>query len=647
VTIGTLLFSSSALFGQFRAGIQGTVLDPASAAVGDASITLRSQETAAEQKTTSSPAGFYRFSELAPGTYTIVARKQGFADLTVSDVGVSGESVQGVDLNLEPAKVTTRVTVSGDALPALNTENANVQRSLSSEEILRLPQVGRDPYELLRLTPGVFGNGSRSGSGQSIPLPNTTGPGGANLSIFQTENQVPIVANGQRLSANNYLVDGVSVNSLTWGGAAVVTPNQESVKEITVSSNAYSADLGRNSGAQIQVVSQNGTNQLHGSAAFKYDDPNFNAYNGFGAINSPPQRVQNSFRQYAASVGGPVVKDRLFFFFSYEGLHNSSNNPYSGYVETPQYRQSVLNLRPDSITAKVLGSAGIAPRVINTIPIACSSSFAAGACQQVSGGLDLGSINGSRGMYTTGNGGGLDGIPDVQHALLGNPASQTGNQYNGRVDYNHGNDMFAASSYVTLFNGLTADTSAGSRPQADLRNRPITIALTATYTRVLSGTLINEAKGNFTRFASNQITSTSNTNWGIPRVEVESYPFGRLEFGAPRSESTPAVFAQNTFEARDTLNWVRGNQGFRFGLEIRREQDNNNLAGGARPDYSFTGLFNLANDTPVFEAINADPNTGAPASAQRYFRDTIYAGFVQDDWKVRPSLTLNLGLRYE
>jgi hypothetical protein len=642
-----IVLLASASFAQFRGGIEGSVLDASGSVVPAADITLRDTSTQREQRAVSSAGGFYRFSGLAPGTYSILAKKAGFADLTLNDIQVSGESMRGADLRLQAAQVVSSLTVNAESLPALESENANIQRSLSSAEILRLPEVGRDPYELLRLTPGIFGNGSRNGGGQSIALPNTTGPGGSNLSIFQTENQVPIVANGQRLSSNNYLLDGVSVNSLTWGGASVLTPNQESVSEITVSSNAYSAELGRNSGAQIQVVSKNGTNDLHGSAVFKYDDPNFNAYNKFGALNSPAQRVENSFRQYAASLGGPAVKNRLFYFFSYEGLRNNSDNPVTGYVETDAFRQAVLSLRPDSIASRIMNSPGITPRVSAPIPIACPSSFAANACRQVSGGLDLGSINGTRGSYTTGNGGGLDGTPDVEFALFHNPATQTGNQYNGRVDFTRGNDTIAASAYVTRFNGLTADPATGSRPAADLGNQPITIAVTATWTRVISPNIINELKANFTRFASDQITASSATNWGIPRVEVESYPFSRIKFGPDRANTTPAVFAQNTIEARDTLNWVRGNHALKFGVETRGEQDNNNLAGGARPDYSFTGLFNLANDTPVFEAINADPNTGAPAGAQRYFRDAIYAGFIQDDWKVMPSLTVNVGLRYE
>src|ERR1043166_6328163 len=126
------------------------------------------------------------------------------------------------------------VTVTEEAVTPLQTENANIAKAGTPLEGKRLPQAGRDPYELLRLTPGVFGDASRGGNGNSSGLPNAgsdTGPGGSNNSIFQAENQPQIVSNGQRVTANNYQIDGVSVNSLTHGGAAVVTPNQESVKE--------------------------------------------------------------------------------------------------------------------------------------------------------------------------------------------------------------------------------------------------------------------------------------------------------------------------------------------------------------------------------------------------------------------------------
>nr|MBA3515699.1 carboxypeptidase regulatory-like domain-containing protein [Pyrinomonadaceae bacterium] len=339
---------------QFRASVQGTVTDVAGGVIPGATVTLASKETGRTQQAQTSDGGFYRFSNLSPGSYSLSAENAGFKK-SIQDITVKAEEVQGFDLTLTPGEVTETVLVTGATEQPLQTENANVDRAITRQEVLRLPQVGRDPYELARLTPGVFGQGARTGSGDSVRLPNTTGPGGSNTSIFQTENQVPISANGQRVSANNYQIDGVSVNSLGHGGAAVVTPNQESVKEVRVLSSSFSAEHGRNSGAQVLVVSQNGTNVFHGSAFFKYNNPGLNAFNRYGGPigNSgfgPLVRVENRFRQFGGSVGGPLYlprfgeggpayfsgKNRLFFFFSTEGLREEGTGSSNQYVETSQ-----------------------------------------------------------------------------------------------------------------------------------------------------------------------------------------------------------------------------------------------------------------------------------------------------------------------
>lgn len=651
-----LLLSPPAL-AQFSASVQGTVTDPNGAVVPGATVTLTSTETRRAQQTTASEEGFYRFSGLTPGVYTIEVEAGGFTKQTVEGVKVDAETVSGQDVVLSTGGVSETLTVTSETSAALETENAHVSKSITTEEVLSIPQFGRDPYELVRLAPGVFGTGARSGSGQSSALPNTTGPGGSNTSIFQTENQVPISANGQRVSANNFEIDGVSVNSLGFGGAAVVTPNQESVKEIRVVSSSYSAEDGRNSGAQIKVVSQNGTNVFHGSLFFKYNEPGLNSFNKYGGPNNaPPTRVENKFRNFGGSVGGPILRDRAFFFFSYEGLRNNTANTSNAWVETPQFRQLVTQLRPGGVTAAIFGTPGIEPRVASQIPATCANFFADAAerarrCRDVAGGLDLGSPTGARGQYLSGDaeqiGGGFDGVPDILFAQLVNPVSERGHQFNPRIDYVRGNSSFAFSAYLTRQNSLRADPGSRSRPSSDLTFQPTNSSATLTWNRTINATTLNEFRLNATRFSVNQVSSNPDVNFGIPRVEIEGIPTDRIRFGAPREETSPGIFAQNQFEFNDTLSKVFGNHALRLGGGVRWEQDNNNLAGGARPVYSFVGLFNFANDAPVFEAINTDPNTGAPADAQRYFRTNDYSLFVQDDWKARPNLTLNMGLRWE
>lgn len=651
---GALAFLSFPLFAQFRAGVQGSITDPSGAAAPNAKITLVSQETQRQQIGRSSADGFYRFDGLAPGLYTLTVELAGFKKETRQNINVPAEQMQGVDVTLSTGDVSQSVTVTADAGSSLQTENANIGGTITTLQVERLPQIGRDPYELLRLAPGVFGLGGRDGGGNSVGLPNTTGPGGSNLSIFQTENQVPISANGQRLSDNNYLIDGVTVDSLNWGGAAVVTPNQESVKEVSVQSEPFGAEYGRNSGAQVEVVSRNGTDHFHGSGFFQFQDPGLNAYNKYGGpFQAPAVRVDTKFRQYGGSLGGPVVRNKLFFFFAYEGLTNKTDTPYEAWVETPQYRQAIVNAYPNSIAAQVLSSPGIQPRIAAVLNVACPASFPAGQCRQVPGGLDIGSRTGGVGQYVdigkNATGGGLDGVPDIQYALLANPSTQRGSQYNFRADYSQGDDSLAFSTYLTPLSGMQAQAASQSRPMADLPNHPFNSAFTLTYGHVFSPTLFNQAHASLTRFAYNQISASSGTNWGIPSLQIQDIPDGgsSIQFGAPQGNTTPAIFAQNTYEFNDTISKVAGRHAFRFGVVVRKMQNNDNLAGGARPVYTFQGLWNFANDAPIYEGINANPQDGAPANAQRYLRNGDYAGFIQDDIKVRPGLTFNLGLRYE
>jgi hypothetical protein len=652
---------------QFRAGVQGTVTDASGSVIPEAAVTLTNKETNKAQTVVASGEGFYRFASLPPGNYQLAAEKAGYKKQVLESVTVNAEETQGVDIRMEAGEVTATVTVTDTLSPQLETENANIGKGITTMEVRQLPQVGRDPYELLRLTPGVFGSGARGGGGAPIGLPNSTGPGGSNTSIFQVENQPQISANGQRISANNFQIDGVSVNSLQFGGAAVVTPNQESVREIRVKSATYSAEDGRNSGAQVQTVSQNGTNDFHGSAFLKYNSPKLNAFNKYGpGFGAAPVRVERLFRQFGGSIGGPLPvprfgegappafdlgRNRAFFFFSYEGLRENSNGSEVRFLETPEYRQQIISARPGSIVATILGSPGIAPRIIGVIPTTCAQANIGANCQQVPGGLDIGSPAGAQGQYLSFGqlqGGGLDGIPDIQRVQIALPRQTLSNQYNLRLDFTPSDrDQLTFSSYVTKSDFLGSDAASGARPSSDIRNRPSNLYGLLTYIRTLSSTTVNESRFSATRFSFNELESSFETNFGIPRIEIETLPFDRIRFGAPRSEATPGVFAQNTFEFRDVLTHLRGNHGLKFGAELRWEQDNNNLLGGARPLFTFAGLFNFANDTPLFYEINADPRTGGPAAAQRYFRTRTYGFFAQDDWKFRPNVTFNIGLRYE
>src|SRR5580658_437910 len=340
-------------YAQFQASVQGTITDGKGGAVQGATVRLIDQSTQTSKTTTSDADGLYRFVELAPGSYTLTVEANGFQKNVTKDVNVSAELTRGLDVTLAIGGVNQSVVVNGRNLPDLQTEDGSIAGTLTSQDIVRLPSFSRDPYELLRFSPGIFGDGARNGAGLMTGFPNgagaggSAGPGGSNTSIYQTENQFPISANGQRPTSNDYLVDGVSVNSLQWGGAAVITPSVESIQEVTVLANDYDAADGRSSGAHIKTVTKSGANAFHGTGFFQYQDPGLNAFNKYNGFNfgpdtlDPTVRDDNAYRQFGGNLGGAVIKNKLFFFFNYEGLRDNNSTFQNQWVDTPQFRQLI------------------------------------------------------------------------------------------------------------------------------------------------------------------------------------------------------------------------------------------------------------------------------------------------------------------
>jgi hypothetical protein len=650
-----LVFAALPAIAQFGSSLSGTVLDSSRAVIPNATVTLTNAATGQAQTTTSNSTGLYRFSELAPGTYSIVVTATGFKKSDLTNVAIEAESPRSVDVTLQAGGNTESVEVQGDVLPLIQTSDASISTTIDSEQIQRLPTFGADAYELIRTAPGITGDGARSGAGAAVYLPNGAGPGGSNSGVFQTENQVQISAAGQRQADNNFLVDGVSVNSLTHGGSAVVSPNEEAVGSMTIVSTSLDASDGRNSGAQIKIVTKSGGNAFHASAYGLYDEPGLNAFDQWGGpSNALPTRVENKQRSYAASIGGPVVRNKVFFFASYAGFTTANNTETTGYVETPQYRSAVAAQRPGSVTAAILADPGVIPRIRAVLTPACNGLTVGVNCNVVTGGLDIGSLTPGGatqiGMFPANQqtGGGLDGVPDVENVQLYVPSHSRGNQFNGRGDWSpSAKDQVAGSAYFTKLDNYGTTGTAGSRPQADSPFKPLNSAATAIYIHTFSPTWLNEARVNGTRFAENGLTDAGTvTNFGIPYVNVQTLPWP-IQYGANYASTTPAVFAENTYEARDMVTHTWGSHVIRMGGEVRLEQDNDNLLGEQRPIFAMSGLWAFSNDAAVYEAIQANPLTGGTPITQRYFRSEDIAGYVQHDWKVSPDLTLNMGVRWE
>ncbi len=666
--LALLLAIPSTSHAQFNASLSGTITDQTGAIIPGATVTLKDSATQATRTTISGGQGTYQFSELPPGTYSLNATAKGFQATSLDSVTVIAETPRNVDLKLQIGESTQTVNVSAADVPVLNTSDASIGTSISSADVTRLPAFGRDPYELLRLTPGVVSDGARSGSGSSVALPNAQGAGQSNSGIFQTENQINASAAGQRLTSNTFLIDGVSVDSLSHGGAAVVTPNPESVASITTTSSNFDATEGRNIGMHIRTVTKSGTNNIHGSLFFQYDEPGLNAYESYGGpAGALPIRVENKQREWAASLGFPIIKDKLFFFASYEGASNVNRGYSEQYVPTSSFLSTLGQTRGNGIVNGVLNGPGGQASIVKALPTLCQnlqsppSDSTTPVCAEVNGGADLGSFSGTVGTYLPAydpahpktpnslTGAGLDGFPDVQFAQVSTPSHYRGNQWNARVDWNlTARDVLSLSGFYVKLAQNSPDASTGAQPLSNLLFKPLNATATVIYIHTFNANLINEARGNFTRFSDNQLTdSGTSVDFGIPRFEVQGYTFGRLYSGPAPGAGTPGILAQNTYEFRDTLIQTIGSHTTRYGGLIRWQQDDDNLSGNSRPDYVFQNIWNLANDAPVFESVAANPNTGGPVNAQRYFRDHNIAAFVQHDWKVNSAFTLNAGIRWE
>src|SRR5690242_518352 len=375
------VFLVAAAHAQYRASIQGTVTDTQGAVVSGATITLQNEETGQTYKTTSADDGIFNFNGLPPSKFTITVEKTGFKSKTIKGVGVVAEQANAVNVQLEVGQVTESVTVNGESEPLIDTETANLAGTVNSMDIQKLPSIGRDPFQLLQLAPGAFGDGARAGSNGGNNLPGTTvgGTGGTD-GVFKIENGGQITANGARTGENNYQIDGVETTSVTWGGTSVITPNEDSIKEVKIVTDNYDAENGRYRGAQVQIISQNGTNQYHGSLFFKAHRPGLDAFTKYNGFNSNLPgctkpcgnvRDENRFNDWGGAAGGPILKNKLFVFFSYETLGtNAQQGVGSGWYETSAFR-ALAGSRPNA--AKFYGFNGIAPNGGHQVDQTCAS----------------------------------------------------------------------------------------------------------------------------------------------------------------------------------------------------------------------------------------------------------------------------------
>ena len=651
---------------QYRASIQGAITDPTGAVVPNVAVALTDTTTNQTQTTKADKHGAYVFNGLAADTFTITATAPGFATKTVNGVRIIPEQPNTVNVKLDVGAASESVSVNSGEVPALDTATATISGTITSNEFQHLPSFDRDPFRLVALAPGTFGDEAQSngGNAKNMPGENQAGPTATDGGIFKTENNPQVIGNGSQVNANNILIDGISTSSANWGGASVITPSEESIDYMKVSSNAYDAEFGRFSGNAIQITSKSGSNSYHGSLFFKADRPGLNAYGRWnGSSTTDPSKALLSptlrgfardvsrFNQFGGSVGGPVLHDKLFAFFAYETYRNSTSTPAQALYETPHLAASAP---AGSIAAKYFAYPG---ELIQGTQVSTTCQQSLGIpdgpyCTSLPDGtLDVGSpLKSALGNYDTtytstskpGVGGGLDGVGDIRLVATTAPNAQIDAQYNGRLDANvTSKDRLSFIIYYvpvsnTSYNG--PDRAANLWYHSQINN-----AYTALYDRTFSPTLFNEARVSASGWRWNEINSNPQAPFGLPQSTFVGVGSTEPQYFGPPN---PSVFNQWTYQYQDIATKVFGGHNLRVGGTLTHIEFLNENVANARPSFTFRSLWDFLNDAPYSEKGSFSPLTGTPALNRQDARENIAGVFAQDDWKATRNLTLNLGLRW-
>ena len=567
--------------------IGGTVTDASGAVLPGVTVSVRNTGTGLVRSATSGQEGRYAIPALPPGTYEVRAELSGFKPQVRPDVALAIAETLTLNVTLQIGGVEIEEVVTG-VQPLVNTATAELSYLVGAQAIEQLPLNGRNYTDLAFLQPGVNSFPHRDG-GSVVAH-------GLAMSV-----------NGQDPRSNVYLLDGTLQNDVTngpAGSAAGTALGMDTIREFRVEANAYSAEFGRNSGGQINVLTKSGTNELSGSAFEYHRNDALDARNYFD-VNGKPDFQRN---QFGATLGGPLTRDRLFFFAGYEALVERLGRTIGTVVPDDNARLGIL---PDPAN----------PGGTLTVPIdPAVAPFLA----------ELPRANGRV------IGGGL--------AEYNFPFQQRLDQHflQGRLDYNvtPSRQFFARYTFDTADQFLPTDYPQFPRNFIS-RNQ----FFTGEYRQILSAATLNTTRIGFSRTRIGQ-NVTSETSQPLPEFVPGRGITGAIDIGGMRrfgpQSSANLRLVQNVFSLQNDLVHTRGNHVIKAGALAERYQDNM-----VNPTFSL-GIFGFPN---ISAFLQNRPNNfiGLTPEAQfdRYWRFTLFGFYLQDDFRVTPHLTLNAGLRYE
>jgi hypothetical protein len=616
------------------ASINGTVTDPSGAVVPGATISAVNQATNAARETQTSETGTYNLPSLAPGVYDVTIAKSGLRTLKFTAVTLTVDQALTLDGKLEVSAASQTVTVEGTNVVPIDTTDSQISNVVDQKQIEALPLILRDPYQLVLLTPGTTYT--------------NTGSGGFSI-------------NGGRDRNNNFQLDGTNNNDPGVPGAGLATLNPDATEEFRVITNSYLPEFGRNSSAVIDIITRSGTNDFHGDVYY------FGRWNALGArdfFNTPDTGRQSPYvrNTFGASVGGPVIKNKLFFFFNYEGnrfatatttvatvpdaafktgnFTYTDPNPAVGAVNinvsTPGSPNNAFGLALDPQTQKILNfyPAANGPDVVQGV----SSQFFFGDTDLVNANNYLAKVD-----YT------ISPRNTVSVRYLANKASDNGGSSN-------------------VLPGIGGDAFTG-----------LTQSLNGHLASTISPTLQNDFYAGANRSFQNFTCNGASTIDGLSLAGVD--PFGRgRDFALPGFTTVGCTVLGDsdgqdrpfgTYNIGDNVTWTKGRHTLKFGYEFGDNYSNDfdNFGTRSTPNFQIftnTGTSALQNTNPFTNPTVEDAVWGLlggvlnesqtqlystagvrQPSDERGFRERDMSGFVQDQFKLKSNFTLNFGLRYE
>jgi hypothetical protein len=637
VAIAALLAGGPRAFGQATtATLVGTVTDTSGAALNHATVTITNQNTGQTYAHQTNESGNYEFTLLPPGVYSVEVADQGFANAVTKNVQATVNTTNRTDVQLSPGSASQTVTVT-DQAPALQTDRADVSAQIETRQVSDLPVGSSRNFQALEsLVPGV-----------SAPIYDHS-------SFFDAQNSQSFQVNGQAELANNLQLEGIDDNERT-GLLQVYIPPAAAIQTVDVETSNYAPEFGRAAGAVTNVVLKSGSNQFHGSA-YEYNEvSSTGARNYFNNTGKFPRFTNN---YYGATIGGPIFKDRTFFFGDFLRYNNHSSvfNQFS--VPTQAFRNGDLSGSPTAIYDPATGNADGTGRqqfANNRVPLTRFGPVA----QKILNLIPLPNVPGA-------------GATNNFQENLG--VRQDSSQFDVKLD-----QRLRAEDHLTYryswqrvtTNQAPAFGAAGGPANSGFQGTGTntTYNTAGEYTHVFSPRLLTSVRVGVNHYRNTAQQSDygtdASTAIGIPGVNVSAFTSGLVGitingYSSPLvgySASIPWDRGESNIDAANNWNYVLGNHSLKFGFEVRRVRDN--LTQGQT--FSPRGVFTYSdgqtalngektsygNDFASFlldlpNSVGRDVNVGSGS-----WRQTLYFAYAQDTWQATHKLTLTYGLRWE